>query len=230
MAEPRAESAHFIFGNERVELKIDGGTGFVRDIFSKETGLHHKAELSGIWPFGLRMGDGYAPDLLRVQVDASDACADQEMTYEIASTPGGRALRMTYDNMLTTGGFPSGIRLTVNIALDDGADYFLITADVENHGKYDITNIFSGWGGLVAGSDRAAERLVKLFGLNALEAAELPRLGKGDAILIRKIAGKGDVHIPIYIPLPPHRQALYTTDPRERDREHPTLFAQEGPP
>ena len=76
----------------------------------------------------------------------------------------------------------------------------------------------------------AAERLVKLFGLNALEAAELPRLGKGDAILIRKTAGKGDVHIPIYIPLPPHRQALYTTDPRERDREHPPPSAQEGPP
>ena len=68
----------------------------------------------------------------------------------------------------------------------------------------------------------AAERLVKLFGLNALEAAELPRLGKGDAILIRKIAGKGDVHIPIYIPLPPHRQALYTTDPRERYGDRPS--------
>jgi len=159
MSEPCAGSAHFVFGNDQVELKIDSKTGFIRDIFSKETGLHHKGELSGIWPFGLRMGDGYAPDLLRVQVDASDACADQEMTYEIAPTPGGRTLRMTYDNMLTTGGYPSGIKLTVTISLADDADYFLITADVENHGKYNITNIFSGWGGLVAGSDRQAERL-----------------------------------------------------------------------
>ncbi|MBC8255012.1 MAG: ATP-binding protein [Ardenticatenia bacterium] len=68
----------------------------------------------------------------------------------------------------------------------------------------------------------AAERLVELFGLNALEAQELPRLGKGDAILIRKIAGKGEVHIPIYLPLPPHRQALYTTDPRERYGDRPS--------
>ncbi|MBN2432674.1 MAG: ATP-binding protein [Acidobacteria bacterium] len=75
----------------------------------------------------------------------------------------------------------------------------------------------------------AAERLAPLFGLNALETGELPRLGKGDAILIRKIAGKGDVHIPIYIPLPPHRQALYTTDPRERDGENANPCTRKGP-
>jgi hypothetical protein len=62
----------------------------------------------------------------------------------------------------------------------------------------------------------AADRLVRLLGLNELEAQELPRLGKGEAILIRKIAGKGDVHIPIYLPLPPHRQAIYGTGPGDR--------------
>ena len=157
MPESSSASSLLIIGNEKVELKLDGRTGFVRDIFSKETGLHHKSERSGIWPFGLRMGDGYAPDLLRVQVDDSDACADQEMRYELASADGVQTLRMVYDNMLTTGGARSGIRLTVHITLGDEDDYFLIAADVENHGKYDITKIFSGWGGLVAGDDRARE-------------------------------------------------------------------------
>ena len=68
---------------------------------------------------------------------------------------------------------------------------------------------------LKAGIDDA-ERLVRLLGLNELEGQELPRLCKGEAILIRKIAGKGDVHIPVYLPLPPHRQAIYATGPGER--------------
>ncbi len=157
MSKPCDGPSHLSIGNEKVELKLDSRTGFIRDIFSKETGLHHKSDASGIWPFGLRMGDGYGPDLLRVQIDDSDACADQEMTYETISTEGATTLRMTYDNMLTTGGAASGIKLTVHITVHDDADYFLITADVENRGKYDITNIFSGWGGLVAGPDREKE-------------------------------------------------------------------------
>jgi len=157
MSKSYAEPSHLSIGNDKVELKLDSRTGYIRDIFSKETGLHHKSDASGIWPFGLRMGDGYSPDLLRVQIDASDDCADQTMSYEVTSTDGAATLRMTYDNMLTTGGAASGIKLTVHISVNDGADYFLIGADVENHGKYDITNIFSGWGALHAGADRAKE-------------------------------------------------------------------------
>jgi len=58
MSKSCAESDHLVLGNDRVELKLDSRTGFIRDIFSRETGLHHKTESSGIWPFGLRMGDG----------------------------------------------------------------------------------------------------------------------------------------------------------------------------
>ena len=157
MSKSYAEPSHLSIGNDKVELKLDSRTGYIRDIFSKETGLHHKSDASGIWPFGLRMGDGYSPDLLRVQIDASNDCADQTMSYEVTSTDGAATLRMTYDNMLTTGGAAAGIKLTVHISVNDGADYFLIAADVENHGKYDITNIFSGWGALHAGAERAKE-------------------------------------------------------------------------
>ena len=157
MTKSYAETSHLSIGNDKVELKIDSRTGFIRDIFSKETGLHHKSDSSGIWPFGFRMGDGYAPDLLRVQIDDSEECASQEMKYEIISTDDSTILHMTYDNMVATGGVVSGIKLIVHITIKDEADYFLISADIENHGKYDITTIFSGWGGLVAGEDREKE-------------------------------------------------------------------------
>ena len=113
MSKSYAKSSHLSVGNEKVELKIDSRTGFIRDIFNKETGLHHKANRSGIWPFGLRMGNGYAPDLSRIQIDDADACADQHMTYEIAGDEGCTVLRMIYDDMVTVGGSATGIRQTV---------------------------------------------------------------------------------------------------------------------
>jgi hypothetical protein len=62
------ETPLLCIGNDKVELKLDRRTGFIRDIFCKETGIHHKdKEDSGIWPFGLRLGESNAPDLLRVE-------------------------------------------------------------------------------------------------------------------------------------------------------------------
>ena len=147
------------FGNDRVELKIDAKTGFLRDIFCKETGIHHKDLESGIWPFGMRMGDSYSPNLLRVQIDGSPKCADQQMDHEIISGDDQKTLRMYYENMKTTGGNLSGIQMTVDITLRDGSSHFLITADIENKGKYNLTSLFSGWGGLVAGESREEEHL-----------------------------------------------------------------------
>jgi len=55
------------FGNKRVALKIDSETGFFRDIICKETGISHKGGTQyDIWPFGMRLGDSYSPDILRV--------------------------------------------------------------------------------------------------------------------------------------------------------------------
>jgi len=160
MARPDAEPPVLTIGNERVELKLDGATGFIRDIFSKETGIHHKEADSGIWPFGMRLGDTYSPDLLRVEINGSDKCARQRMTHEVLSGDDrGQTLRMRYENMLATGGTPSGVNLTVDITLKDDADYFLITADVENGSAYTLTNLYSGWGGLVASADPKEEHL-----------------------------------------------------------------------
>ena len=148
------------FGNSRVAIKIDGETGFFRDIICKETGISHKGGTQyDIWPFGMRLGDRYSPDILRVEINGSEKCAPQKMTHRIIRRKGARTLRMRYRNMVATGGTPSGVNLTVDITLTDGADYFLITADVENGSAYGITNLYSGWGGLVAAESARDERL-----------------------------------------------------------------------
>jgi len=148
------------FGNDRVELAVDSETGFIKDIYSKETGIHHKcSEDDGIWPFGMRLGDSYSPDILRVEINGSDKCTRQKMAHEELRGPGCKTLRMHYANMLATGGTPSGTKLTVDIMLKDEADYFLITADVENSSQYSVTSLYSGWGGLVAAESPEQEHL-----------------------------------------------------------------------
>ena len=147
------------FGNSRVALKIDSKTGFFQDIVCKETGLSHKsAPDAGIWPFGMRLGDAHSPDILRVEVNASDKCHPQPLTsHRIIKRKGSKTLRLRYKNMFATGGTPSGINMIVDVTLKNGADYFLITADVENGSEYTITNFYSGWGGLVSGADPKEE-------------------------------------------------------------------------
>ena len=63
---------------------------------------------------------------------------------------------------------------------------------------------------LFAQSPGVVPKIQALFGLTEGEAASLPVLGKGDALLVR-----GQVHIPIYIPIPQDRMPLYTTHPQE---------------
>jgi hypothetical protein len=154
------ETPLLCIGNEKVELKLDRRTGFIRDIFCKETGIHHKdKEDSGIWPFGLRLGESNSPDLLRVEINGDPRCAKQEMKYEIKSNIWGKTLEMHYEDLKTAGGNSTGITLTIYITLKEGADYFLFKAKIENHGKYGITNLFSGLGGLVADESRDMENL-----------------------------------------------------------------------
>ncbi len=148
------------FGNSRVAIKLDGGSGFFKDIICKETGISHRGGTDNdIWPFGMRLGDEFSPDILRVEVNGSDKCARQTMTHKIIKRKGSKTLRMRYRNMLATGGTPSGVNMTVDITLRNGADYFLITADVENGSQYGITNFYSGWGGLVGGGSPKDEHL-----------------------------------------------------------------------
>ena len=63
---------------------------------------------------------------------------------------------------------------------------------------------------LFAQSPGVVPKLQALFGLTEGDAASLPTLGKGDALLVR-----GQTHIPIYIPIPHERWSLYTTHPRD---------------
>ncbi|MHC4563992.1 MAG: hypothetical protein ACYS8X_14640, partial [Planctomycetota bacterium] len=156
----RRRPSTITFGNSRVALKLDGASGFIRDIICKETGISHKCDPDdGIWPFGMRLGDRYSPNILRVEINGSDKCSAQTMTHRIVKRTASKTLRMRYRNMLATGGTASGINLTVDITLNNGADYFLITADVENNSQYGLTNLYSGWGGLVAADSPKDEHL-----------------------------------------------------------------------
>jgi type IV secretory pathway VirB4 component len=58
----------------------------------------------------------------------------------------------------------------------------------------------------------AAPVLGQLFNLNQAEVAELPRLGKGEAILLYG----NQAHIPLFVPVDPDRMPLYSTSPQER--------------
>jgi type IV secretory pathway VirB4 component len=61
---------------------------------------------------------------------------------------------------------------------------------------------------------RAAEDLGLLFHLEPHEVAELVQLAKGEALLL----WNQEVHIPLYVPLPPDRADLYKTDPEQQRR------------
>lgn len=155
-----ADTTLLCIGNDQVELKIDRNTGFIKDIFNKKTGIHHKdGESSGVWPFGLRLGTSRATILLRAEINGHPQSAKQEMAYTVKDEDHCTSLEMVYDNLKSTGGRLTGVTLKVTISLREDADYFLIRAYVENKGEYDVTKIFSGWGGLVAGDTRESETL-----------------------------------------------------------------------
>ena len=146
-----------IIGNERVEIQIDPPTGCFRDIHNKATGLHH-LDGTGSWPFGLSVRASAGQEIADVEISAGSP-HPQTMRHSVSNTADGKTLRMEYDNLLTTQGIPTGIRLIVDVALKNDADYYLISARLENNGHYDITNFFSGSGGLIAGESRDAESL-----------------------------------------------------------------------
>ncbi len=60
----------------------------------------------------------------------------------------------------------------------------------------------------------AAEDLGLLFHLDPHEVAELVQLAKGETLLL----WNHDVHVPLYVPLPPDRADLYKTDPEQQRR------------
>ncbi len=154
----RQTDSAFHLGNQLVELQVDRKTGFFRDIYGKTAGLHHQPSANrGSWPYSLRLGTPRAPDLLRVEIK-EDALHPQTVQAATVPDAGGQTLELVYENLLTTGGAPSGVNLTVRIRLKEDADYFLISATVRNRSKYEVTNLVSG-GGLVAGVNREEETL-----------------------------------------------------------------------
>ncbi len=146
------------FGNGNVELAVDRKTGYFVDIRNKTTGISHKTAMSGSWPFSLRLGDSFTPDLLKVEI-TPNALYPQSMRYSTRAAGGGRTLVMRYANLTATGGTRTGVAVTVEIMLRDDDDYFLIRMAVRNGSRYGITRFTSGTGGLESAQSREEEHL-----------------------------------------------------------------------
>ncbi len=154
----REKALSIALGNQQVELTVDRQTGYFLDIHNKTTGLHHKLDESGSWPFRLRLGTATTPYLLRVEMTAKPKYP-QKMAYQVKTGPGGKVLQLQYDNLVTTGGTLTGVRLEVELTLKHGADYFLIRARLANRGRHGITRLESGGGDLVAAANPEQETL-----------------------------------------------------------------------
>ena len=153
------DGSSMIFGNGVVELTIVKATGYIQKITNKVSGRDYKIENDGSWPFGMELGFPNVPKFLTVEV-VGNTPHPQSVVHKTASLQGGKVLRLTYDNMLSSGGAFTGVKMDVDISLKDDADYFLIKAKIENNGDYYINNLYSGTGALVAANSRQEETLI----------------------------------------------------------------------
>lgn len=145
-------------GNENVELVIDKESGYFSDIRSKTTGLHHKMDGTGMWPYSLRVGTLNTPDLLRVD-NSPGTRYSQRAERSVVRDQGSTTLVLKYPNLVSSGGTSTGIVMNVSIKLKESADYFLIRADLQNKGKYSVTKLACGAGEFTADDSRELEKL-----------------------------------------------------------------------
>jgi hypothetical protein len=151
-------NTEIVLGNNIVELNIKKATGYFNKISNMVHNRDYKAQNAGSWPFGMEVTTPGGGSALSVAISASGV--QQQMTEQIETIANGKLLRMSYANMLTTGGAATGVALTVEITLENGSDYFLVKADIQNNGSYDLTNFYSGNGALIAANTRQAETLI----------------------------------------------------------------------
>lgn len=146
------------FGNENVEIVLDKESGYFSDIWNKSTGLHHKIAGTGMWPYSLRVGTLNTPDLMRVDNSPSTRYS-QKAKRSIERGKDATTLKLSYPDLISSGGMQTGVAMDVSITLKEGGDYFLVRADLHNKGKYQVTKLSAGAGEFTADESRENEKL-----------------------------------------------------------------------
>jgi len=183
----REEGGLLLLGNERIEMVLNPSSGFVSDLWNKQTDIHNKVADSGAWPFGVELGypDEAKEEHEPVWIDTgggrrratpeeiakmarllplrAEIRADhvQKMRYESWEGKNGRLLTMVYNDLKDDQTWNyTGIRLTVEVGILSGADFFLMQCKLENHGVQPVTSFYAGRGGvLTTGSGPEEETL-----------------------------------------------------------------------
>lgn len=142
--------------NKYVGMVIDESTGFIVDIFNKQTGLRHKSGKSGSWPFAIWLKNS---DALFHVTGAPDF--SPKMKYRVRSHGPKTILRMEYAGLRAVASpRPLGVKLTVILTMAEDGECFLLKAKLDNYDKkFSIVNFQSGLDELTADARKDKEYL-----------------------------------------------------------------------
>lgn len=136
------------FGNAHIELVMDAGNGFLRNIVNHQTHIEHKTAADGSWPFRIVAGRP-------VPMNAGNA---QRMHYTLSDNA--NRLELVYDDLVDDSGAQTGIALRITMNVEPADDFVTISAQIDNRGSRPVTSFSSGDGELLTGDqDRSGERI-----------------------------------------------------------------------
>src|SRR5262245_49154698 len=81
------------FAHRPLELVLDSGSGYFRQIRNKTLGIEHKPADDGVWPFGLSVGTQQQPEQMTAEIRADGV---QKATYRLERTAVSATLHLTY--------------------------------------------------------------------------------------------------------------------------------------
>ena len=166
------------FGNDKVELTLDSGSGFFRSIRNKQTGIDHKPAGEGVWPFGLWAGTRQKPQQRTAEITADGV---QKMSYKLNRQADLATLRLTYAMLLDNATHkPTGVGLGVEIALAPGRDFFVLRAEIANGGPLWVTSFYAGKGRLLTGESSRKSEHVHIPGRGGFDRSEFRGRSLGD--------------------------------------------------
>jgi hypothetical protein len=154
----RRQGANLYFGNDQVELVLDANSGYFRQIRNKITGIEHKPEADGVWPYGLTVGTRGQPHIMTADIRSDNI---QKMSYQQQQRGESMVLEETYPMLVDNQSHKAtGVGLGVSIALAPSSDYFSITATIANGGGYWVTSFYAGKGTVLTGdASETSERI-----------------------------------------------------------------------
>lgn len=156
----RRQGSNLYFGNDQVELVLDVDSGYFRQIRNKITGVEHKPEADGVWPYGLTVGTHTQPHMMTAEIRSDNA---QKMSYQESQRDGRTVLDLIYPMLVDNQTHePTGVGLGVAIALAPSSDYFSITAEIANGGGYWVTSFYAGKGTVLTGDASATTERIHI--------------------------------------------------------------------